>query len=1022
MRYSPDGLLRAVAIVVAVCAWAAPNIGIVRAQPAPAPAPTQRLAAVDLQGEIHENRQRLLRFLGLTAGAPFGQEDQNRLDAELKALGYRQLLTQIEPLGGGMVRLHLTIEPMRIVRNVIVKHNWPLFDDEIVRHLSLRTGQPLPADTELRARLTEEAEAVRKYLFNEGYFEAAATVEPHIAMVGLPSAPRAQWIDLVVRVDLGPSYKLDSVLPTYDHEDGAKHLPASQLYDIFHHWLRFKVSQMRDDARQAEKVLRDEGFPAARVVPEFDFQRDADRKTHRVRLPVRVTMKRKVDVSFIGNRAIASRDLRDQLTIFSAGAYDDVELSESAHALQREYQKHGYFEARVTFHRALRRAPVDGAGKPIGDDVEEVTFTVDEGPELKVQKVEIVSESGAPLTFSATELRDKASLETRAFPALGAIGLGEGGYVTQLQLQQDAERIANLYKSRGFPAVKVRYEVARDPAAFDDLGEFGAEVTGAGGGHDLYVRFYVDEGRREIVDHVEIGFVGDHVKSELDVYKAVQLGAGREYTATAVEEDGGRILNLYKSSGRPFVNVNLSGSSWNPAHDRVVLRYVITEGPEVRFGEILIRGNFKTRASTIRKDLPFKAGDLYDVTKLEAAERNLATHLIFNSARVQAPVQPGRTTAPVLVVVQERYLEAYGALTFAVGAASDRLPDYAYLQATYLWSNFLGYGSQLELKGDFAFLAALLGNPITMGASLRYTDTRAFGPGWRYDLGGVGAPGGDRPLRRHLHLRRLDRHDAQHHPDAAHLFARRRLPLADQRRLPAPHREQRHLVGARQHADRQGGPRRRLGSPRRRRRPAQSAGAGQGLAPRWLGLVRAAGAQFYAVRRLPGPGAGALAVQDPLHRVHAHRQPALRRRPADKFAGTAAGRALLRRRRHAGARLRHRRAQDRDHPQLRLAAAGRRRLPRRPRGRQHPAGQHGRAAVPHRQELPRPADRVGGVDLLGHGHGPQPLGPGEVDRPQAVDRHQPFAPAHARRAAVDRVRLSADADAGGGALEDGAVV
>ncbi|HWE31208.1 MAG TPA: hypothetical protein VHB97_24545, partial [Polyangia bacterium] len=135
------------------------------------PAPTQRLAAIDLQGEIHENRERLLRFLGLTAGAPFGQEDQTRLDAELKALGYRQLVTQIEPLGAGLVRLHLTIEPVRVVRNVVVRHNWPLFDDEIVRHLSLRTGQPLPADTELRERLEEEAEVVRKYLFNEGYFE-----------------------------------------------------------------------------------------------------------------------------------------------------------------------------------------------------------------------------------------------------------------------------------------------------------------------------------------------------------------------------------------------------------------------------------------------------------------------------------------------------------------------------------------------------------------------------------------------------------------------------------------------------------------------------------------------------------------------------------------------------------------------------------------------------------------------------------------------------------------------------------
>ncbi|MGZ3407998.1 MAG: POTRA domain-containing protein, partial [Polyangia bacterium] len=620
----------------------------------------------------------------------------------------------------------------------VVKRNWPLFDDEIVRHLSLRTGQPLPADAELRERLEEEAEAVRKYLFNEGYFEASAVLEPHVAMVGLPGArrPRAQWIDLVVRVNLGPSYQLDKVLPTYDHDDGDRHLSETQLYDIFHHWLRFKVSQMRDDARKAEKVLRDEGFPAARVVPDFDFARDADRRSHRIRLRVRISMKRKVEVKFVGNRAISARDLRDELTIFSAGAFDDVELAESARALQRAYQKHGFFEARVTFRRALRRGPVDPVTNRSKDETEDVTFTIDEGPELKVQKVEIVSESGAPLTFAAADLRDKANLETRAFPALGAIGLGEGGYVTQVQLQQDADRIANLYKSRGFPAVKVRYEVARDPAAFDDLGELGAEVTGAGGSHDLYVRFFVDEGRREIVDHVEIEFVGEHVKNEIDVYTAVQLGAGREYTSAAVEEDGQRILNLYKSRGRPFVNVGLAESTWNAAHDRVVLRYKITEGPEVRFGEILIRGNFKTHGATIRKDLPFKPGDLYDITKIEAAERNLQTHLIFNSARVQAPIQPGRSVAPVLVIVQERYLEAYGSVTFAVGAASDRLPDYAYVQAPYLWSNFLGYGSQLELRGDFAFLAALLGNPITMGAYMRYTDTRAFGPGWRYDLFG----------------------------------------------------------------------------------------------------------------------------------------------------------------------------------------------------------------------------------------------------------------------------------------------
>lgn len=699
------------------------------------PAP-QRIADVDLTGRLSEPKQKLLEFLGLVPGAPFGQTDMNRVDAELRGLGYRQVSTQIEQVAPGLVRPHIVVEPVRVVRNVVVRGNWPLFDDEIVRHLTLRTGIKLPADSELRSRLDDEAEAVRKYLFNEGYFEATTTIEPRVAVVGLPGKPRSEWIDLLVHVGLGPSYKLESVVPTYDHDDGDKHISAQALYDIFHHWLRFKVSQMREDQRKAEKVLRDLGFPGARVICDFDFLRDADRRSHRVKLPVRVSLKRKVEVRFVGNRAVSARDLRDQLTIFTAGAYDDVELSESAKAIGKEYQKRGYFEARVVFRRALRRGGVDAAtGRP-SDEVEEITFTVEEGPELKVQKVELVSDGPQPLTFDANEVKDKAQLETRPFPPLGSIGLGEGGYVTQLQLQQDADRLVSLYKSRGFPAVKVRSEVARDPAAFDALGVFAAEVTGAAGGHELYVRFYIDEGRRELVDHVEIDFVGPHVKNEIDVYKTVQLGAGRAYTPAAVEDDLTHVADLYKKSGRPFVNIDPTHSEWNAAHDRVVLRYVITEGPEVRFGPILVRGNFKTRTRTILADLPFRAGDLYDTTKIDAAERNLQTHLIFNSARVTALVEEGRSVAPVVVTVQERYLEAYGGITLALGAASDRLPNYVYASASYLWPNVLGFGSQLELRGDYAFLAAFLSNPVTWGASLRYTDVRAFGPGWRYDLFG----------------------------------------------------------------------------------------------------------------------------------------------------------------------------------------------------------------------------------------------------------------------------------------------
>ncbi|HEX4460517.1 MAG TPA: POTRA domain-containing protein, partial [Polyangia bacterium] len=672
----------ALAIVVVLCA----STAVVRAQgqpqpttpqpttpttsqPPPSPsvdtpldtASTERLSGIELEGRISDSKPALLGFLGLRVGAPFGQVEQNRLNQLLGKLGYRQLDTRLDVTGPGLVRLHLVLEPVRIVRNLVVKHDWPLFDDEIIRHLSVRTNQPLPADAELRGFLDNEAENIRKFLFNEGYFEATVKIEPRLALDWqhvhhhYERKIRSEWIDLLITLDLGSSYKLEGVVATYDHADGPTHLSESRLMEIFGHWLRFKVSQMREDQRKTEKLLRDSGYPAARVTCDFEFERDADKKTHRIKLPVRIALKRKVEVHFVGNRAITPAELREQLTIFSAGAYDEVELTESAKAVQREYQKHGYFEAKVTFRRALRRPPVDESGQPKGDEVEDITFTVEEGPELKVRRVELVSESGAPLRIDPAETKSKAELETKPFPTLGAIGLGEGGYVTQLQLSQDADRIATYYKSRGFPLVKVRSEVARDPAAFDALGVFAAEVSGAGGGGDVYVRFYIDEGRKESVGHTEVTFVGPHVKSEFDIFKALKLNMGDPYTEQAEIEDKDRLIALYKTSGHPYVTIDPTKSEWDAGHDRVTLRYIITEGPEVRFGDILVRGNFKTTVFAIRRDLPFKVGDLFDFRKIEAAERNLQTHLIFNVARVEAqfPAEhPVVTSAvPILVTV-----------------------------------------------------------------------------------------------------------------------------------------------------------------------------------------------------------------------------------------------------------------------------------------------------------------------------------------------------------------------------------
>jgi outer membrane protein assembly factor BamA len=274
--------------------------------------------------------------------------------------------------------------------------------------------------------------------------------------------------------------------------------------------------------------------------------------------------------------------------------------------------------------------------------------------------------------------------------------------------------------------------VARDPASIGAIGALGAEAAGAiEGRDDLYVRFYIDEGRREVVDDVQIKFVGAHKKSDADVRRRLKLLGGVPFTEAAFSEDKEAIVKLYTSTGQPYVKVSYADSRWNDAHDRYLLVYQIEEDGEVRFGEIIIRGNFKTLDRVIMQDLPFRAGERFDLTKVDEGERNLRTHLIFNSVRVvPLGLAGGRNPVPVLVTVQERYLERFGTLGIAGGIQTDKLPYYAYLQAGWFWGNFFGLGSQIELRFDTGF------SDQSLGVQLRYTDLRAFGPGWRHDATG----------------------------------------------------------------------------------------------------------------------------------------------------------------------------------------------------------------------------------------------------------------------------------------------
>lgn len=688
-----------------------------------------RVAQVTIEGRTLEPAEQLQRFLGLEPGARYDTLDalEGRVGEALEQLGYQKLDERWQETPAGL-EVRLKLEPARLVRHVVVHGNWPVLDSQLKRHLTLRPGSRLPPEAELSALLDREAQRIEDFLRRDGYFDGEVTID--VRRAGQP-----EWVDLYVKVKLGRWFRLSAVTASGNHV-----LDSNDLLRYFGSrkpwWFgRLRLESLRDDARDAEARYRELGYPAARVLPEFDPKSDLDRKSGQAKLRVQVTEKAKVEVRFQGNEALADSQLREKLTIYSSGSYDDVELRESARELLRLYQANGYLQAQITYSRTRRHG------------VEEIVFSIVEGPELKVRRVDFQPAPGrGPLSVDEKTLREQVT--TKVFPRIGELGLGQGGYVSTVQLQQDAQRIVDWYKAHGHPDAQVEGQLARTPDALGRAGVLAADFAAGdqGRGQDLYVRFVIDEGHAEQLGEVRIAFRGKNTLDATALREAMALPAGTPYDVEALARAIKRIPERYARVGHPYASIAPPLLTWNADHSRVDVDLLVDEGPEVRFGQILVRGNFKTSDWVIRRDLPFRAGDLFDLSQIEVAERNLQTHGIFNGVRVipvglSAMVNP----VPILVEVQQERYDDWGGLVLSVGYSTDVGLS---LQPGYFWGNVFGGGGQLDLTGEAAFdftqtpaTASELGSYTSpfyrrLALSLRYIHPHLIWPSLRSELGG----------------------------------------------------------------------------------------------------------------------------------------------------------------------------------------------------------------------------------------------------------------------------------------------
>jgi len=669
-------------------------------------------ADVLFSGKLLDPAHKLRAALGLTRGMPPGKAAEDRVIRYLDTMGYKARLQRT----GAKVILHL--KPHRVIRKIFIKGNWPIFEEEFLRRLRFRPGQRLPeGDAYIKAKERQE-ERMKAFLSREGYFDG------HLRIYDKPTSVPHE-VNLEVRVLKGRRYKVGEVkverVDTTMAPMGKGGKPAKKvtrplavadseitkmfLQKLLFYKQAFSTERFKEDVAALAKKFHKLEYPGVRIRESFKVDRKLP-PDKAVRISLRIQQRKRVQVYYLGNSYLKKSQLDKVLTIFEEGTYDDYELGQSARALRRLYQSKGFLQVRVHFNRV------------VGEQVDRVTFRIVEGPRFRVEKVLLSGNRSIP------KARLLKVIRTRTFPFLGYIGLGEGGYITDLQLKQDVERIRDLYREHGFPNARVVGELAPHRAL---LGKPGALAAAVGSGvaaedGELYVRFTIVEGKQLKVENLMVR--GNKAISSYALKRQLALKAGRPFTEKALTLDKVRLVRIYSERGYPFATIH-SLEERDTTETRVTVQFTVQEGKRVEFGPIFIRGNFKTRQSLILDDLDFSEGHTFDIRKIEAAERALRKRELFNVVRVQPiGLSDQQSTVPILVQVEERH-DDHGSLEFSVGGSTD---NKVFGAVAYKNLNLLGFGTQLSLKAEYGW-------EIQSG-NLHYRDPRFFASRFIFDLQG----------------------------------------------------------------------------------------------------------------------------------------------------------------------------------------------------------------------------------------------------------------------------------------------
>jgi outer membrane protein insertion porin family len=519
----------------------------------------------------------------------------------------------------GGVRLEYTFVPITIVDSVMIRGNSALSKSDIMEALPHLSGKELHEDRfpNLKTVLAQLYQA-------RGYYDAAFSFR-------VEKLPEAHHVALHIDINEGMPTVIDKIIFS-----GNKALRDKDLLSVMKSHLGAPLVRdvlLDTDKESIAQRYADAHYPAAKIGPiTMSFE------NHRATIRIPCDEGPLVKIQFKGNSDIRSSKLNKAILIWSEHDISDAVIDSSADKIKSIYRERGFADISVD---------VKKTEKP---DVLDLEFLIDEGPRVKVAKIDFVGNT----VFSSEQLKEGMAVQEQ--------GWFKSGWYRENVLDKDVENIHDRYADAGYLSAVVRKKVAR-----------------SADGRTAYITIDITEGPRTTIGNIT--FEGNTVFSSSDLVDKLTIKPGAPYNERLVDDDRYRILSLYTNKGYLYARVEVEKV---PRDGTVDIHYRISEDHIVRVGKIILKGNEQTKDYIILRELMVKPGDAYDYSAILASQQRIYRLGYFRLAKFE-PVHPGEKeyVKDMIFTVEER---PAGAMEFGIGYGDlDRLRGSVEISYRNLW-------------------------------------------------------------------------------------------------------------------------------------------------------------------------------------------------------------------------------------------------------------------------------------------------------------------------------------------------